>query len=199
MALLPSDPAQQRKLLIGLIPVFVLFLYWYFLHGDYTAELASLRTRIETLDSQNQIARARAMRGGRELEERLDEFEEHIDRLERLVPSEEEVSGLLHQLAQRAEDTNCELARLTPGPEAPAGYYTRRVYDVVVFGSYHNVARFLADVGSLERIITPIDLALRDRNELDREGARRLEATFQIETYVLPPEGQVQQTEAVPT
>lgn len=199
MALLPSDQASQRKLLIGLIPLFALFLYWYFLHGNYAAEVAQMQARIESLDSQNRIAQARAARGGHELEERLKMYEEHIGVLERLVPSEEEVSGLLHQLAQRAEDTGVELARMTPGPEETAGYYNRRVYDVVVFGSYHKVAEFLSDIGSLQRIITPIDLTLRDRQELDRDGDRRLEASFQIETYVLPPEGQQQQQEQVPT
>lgn len=199
MALLPSDQASQRKLLIGLLPLFGLFLYWYFLHGNYTAEVSQMQARIESLDSQNRIAQARATRGGRELEERLKQYEEHIGVLERLVPSEEEVSGLLHQLAQRAEDNGVELARMTPGEESAAGYYNRRVYDVVVFGSYHKVAQFLSDIGSLQRIITPIDLTLRDRQELDRNGDRRLEASFQIETYVLPPEGQQQEQPQVPT
>ena len=63
MALLPSDPQQQRKLLIGLVPLLGLFAYWYFYHGDKKAEIASLESRLESLETKNAAARARAQRG----------------------------------------------------------------------------------------------------------------------------------------
>lgn len=186
MALLPSDPAGQRKMLIALVPVLGAFAYWYFLHGDYTTEVEQMESRLESLQTQNDVARARAMRGSGELEERLAQFERHIIRLEQLVPKREEVAGLLSTLAERANETGVELARLNPGADQVGLYYNRQTFDVMVYGSYHKVARFLAELGSLPRIITPIDLSLRDREQLDRDGGRILEAQFQIETYVLP-------------
>ena len=44
---IPDDPAQRNRLLIGIIPLLLLFGYWYFLHGDATAEVEAMQTRLE--------------------------------------------------------------------------------------------------------------------------------------------------------
>ncbi len=186
MALLPSDPKQQQKLVLGLLPLLALGAYMYFFHGKLTTQVEDMQARLTTLQTQNDVARVRAMRGGKELEQRLAVYEKQINRLEQLVPRQEEVSGLLHELAQRADATGVELARLTPQDEQVGPLYNRQTYDIVVFGPYHKIGRFLTDVGSLPRIITPIDLSLKDRSQRDSDGNEMLEASFQIETYILP-------------
>ncbi|HKJ93782.1 MAG TPA: type 4a pilus biogenesis protein PilO [Longimicrobiales bacterium] len=186
MALLPSDPKEQRKLLIGMLPLLALGAYWYFYHGKLTTQVEAMQSRLTTLQTQNEVARARASRGGKELEQRLAEYQTQINRLEQLVPRKEEVPGLLHELAQHAEATGVELARLTPQDEQAGPLYHRQTYDIVVYGPYHEIGRFLTDIGSLPRIITPIDLSLKDRKEKDDNGNEMLEASFQIETYILP-------------
>ncbi|MEJ2677443.1 MAG: type 4a pilus biogenesis protein PilO [Gemmatimonadota bacterium] len=186
MALLPSDPKQQQRLAIGVLPLLALGAYLYFYNGKLAAQVADMQSHLTTLQTQNEIARVRAMRGGKELEQRLAVYEQQITRLEQLVPRNEEVPGLLHELAQRADATGVELARLTPQDEQAGPLYHRQTYDIVVYGPYHKIGRFLTDVGSLPRIITPIDLSLKDRQQKDSDGNEMLEASFQIETYILP-------------
>jgi type IV pilus assembly protein PilO len=182
---LPDDPAQQKRLLIGVIPILLLFGYWYFLHGDATAEVESMQTRLESLETQNASARIRSTQG-RDLEERLASFERHIDRLEDLVPRGEEVSQLLNQINQRAEQVGVEVAVFRPGQTSTGSHYNRRSFELVVYGTYHNIGRLLAEIGSLPRIITPMEFDVISRGEQDRAGGERLEASFQIVTYVLP-------------
>lgn len=181
---LPDDPAQQKRLLIGVLPLILLFAYWYFLHGDYTQERDDMRARLEKLETQNATARMRATQSG-QLEERLAQFERHIDRLEDLVPRGEEVSQLLNQINERAEQVGVEVAVFRPGETSAGTHYNRRTFELVVYGTYHNIGRLLTEIGSLPRIITPMDFEVVGRNEQDRSGGERLEASFQIVTYVL--------------
>ena len=65
-------------------------------------------------------------------------------------------------------------------------HYNRRTFEMTVLGSYHEIGRFLSEVGSLPRIITPIDLTLVANTSRNQGDGRLLEASFLIETYVMP-------------
>lgn len=184
MALLPSDPVQQKRLLIGVLPLLLVFAYWYFLHGDYVAELETMRSRVERLEGTNASARIRSTQS-RELEERLKQFERHIGRLEELVPRSEEVSQILNQIQERATGAGVELARFTPGETSQGTHYNRRTFEMTVLGTYHNIARFLTQVGSLPRIITPNELSVFPNTIRESGTGQMLEASFLVETYVL--------------
>jgi type IV pilus assembly protein PilO len=185
---LPNDPAKQKKILIGVVPFLLLGAYWYVLHGDYKVEVEAMETRLERLDARNAQARARAPQS-RALEERLEQFERHILRLEQLVPRSEEVSQLLFQIHQQAERSGLEVARFTPGRTEPGEHYNRRIFEITVLGTYHDIGRFLSEIGSLPRIITATNLRMQPNPGRDETQARRLEADFRIETYILPDAG----------
>jgi Tfp pilus assembly protein PilO len=56
-----------------------------------------------------------------------------------------------------------------------------------VKGTFHEVGEFLAEVGSLPRIVTSTELKLgRKGTEIDRAGSPLVDASFRIVTYVLP-------------
>ena len=189
MGLLPSDEKQQKKLLLGLVPLLILLAYWYVFHGDRKAEVETARTRLEALERNNNTARAIASQGSsQDLARRLELYEEHMERLEQLIPSGEEVPDLLNMIATRAEGTRVQLALMRPEEDVASDFYRRVTYEMGVIGRYHDVSRFLSEVGSLPRIVTPIDLTLR-RRERDSSSSE-LEASFRIETYVLPQPGE---------
>ncbi|MDX1674559.1 MAG: type 4a pilus biogenesis protein PilO [Longimicrobiales bacterium] len=184
---LPDDPKQQQRLLIGMIPLILLFGYWYFLHDGFVQEVETMETRLESLEASNSQARMLAPQS-RRLEERLQELERHIGRLEELVPRGEEVSRLLNTISERADQIGVDLARFNPGATDRGPHYNRRTFQMTVLGQYHEIARFLTEIGSLNRIITPINLSVVPGGT--RQGERMLEATFLIETYVLPDQAQ---------
>lgn len=190
MALLPQDPDKQKKLLAIMAPLVALGGYWYFFHGKATEEIETMSERLETMQAQNQSARTMASTGGAELERRLAIYEQYTGRLERLIPSRDEVPQLLSDISERAQQVGVDLALVRPETEARGPYYTRQTYEMGVTGRYHEVGLFLSEIGSLPRIITPIDLEVTAQ----RGNAAKpddVQASFRIETYVLPRPGEV--------
>ena len=184
MGLLPSDEAQQKKLLIGLVPLLLLLGYWYFFHGSKAEEITAMEERLESLEQNNNTARAIAGQGSTEdLARRLELYQEHMQRLEQLIPMGEEVPDLLNMIATRAQATSVQLALMRPEQDVASEFYRRVTYEMGVIGNYHEIGNFLSEVGSLPRIVTPIDLVLRRRRD---GGGTELEASFRIETYILP-------------
>jgi len=65
-------------------------------------------------------------------------------------------------------------------------------YKITVVGAYHPVSTFLANVGSLPRIVAPINLSLvlSSKQTTERKpakGEQFLEARLQIQTFVVHP------------
>ncbi|MBI4546029.1 MAG: type 4a pilus biogenesis protein PilO, partial [Gemmatimonadetes bacterium] len=168
MALLPSDPQAQKRLLAGVVPLLLVFAYVYFFHGKARAEVQGLETRLEELEQKNSTARVAALQGGPELEKKLALYEQHMGRLEELIPASEEVPQLLEDVSTQAREAGVDLNMLRPQPETPGPYYTLQSYELSVIGSYHRVGRFLSSIGSLARIITPVGLKLKPTGEKDR-------------------------------
>lgn len=160
MALLPRNLQQQKKLLAGLAALVLLFTYYPFVHTERAAEIEALEMRLEAIETANAAAKALAMDGAPELVDKLTMLEQHMFRLEELIPQREEVPDLLHAMTLRAQGAGVELTRMSPQLEEPGPYYRKQTYDVGVKGTAHRVGRYLAEIGSLSRIITPTRLKI---------------------------------------
>lgn len=186
MALLPKDPAQQKRLLVGLLPLVLAFVYFQFVHKERALQIAEQETHLETLERTNATARAIAEQGGPELERRLAAYEAHMIRLEELIPLREQVPELLNDMGRRAQLSNVELTRMKPEGEQASPYYSRQTYELGVKGTYHSVGRFLSEIGSLPRIITPAQFRVMATGYTDKQGVPLLDANFRIITYIVP-------------
>jgi len=185
---LPKDKAGQNKLALAIMPFLILGAYWYFLHGKTKTEIDTLQTRVEELEKKNSTAKAIAMSGGSDLQQKLALYEQHMKRLEELIPKSEEVANLLNGLSERAIDANVDLSLMKPELSEPGEFYTQQTYQIQVIGLYHDIGRYLASIASGPRIVTPVDLKLRPRPiaEATRDGTPKLNAEFRIVTYVIP-------------
>jgi len=188
MALLPTDPQNQKRLIVGLLPLLVFFVYQQLFHGKRVAEADTLEQRLEILTATNNAAKVLAAQGGPELERRLAIYEQHMRQLEELIPNREEVPELLYSMSLRMQAAGVEMSKMHPEAEDPGPFYTRQIYELGVKGTYHNVGAFLAEVGLLPRIVTSTDLKLTKAvgEPVDRAGDPILDASFRIVTYVIP-------------
>ena len=188
MVALPSDPHARQKLMLGLLVVLGLGYFGYqYVYSPRAAEVRVLQERLETLEMQNDAARALTRGPGTEdVEEQLALYRDQLVTVEGLIPLSEELPDLLDAISAEAQRTGVELSLIQPVGATDEGFYTRRIYDVAVLGAYHDIGEFLTRVASLPRIITPINLVLTTRPEEMRDGRPQLEARFSIETYVLP-------------
>jgi type IV pilus assembly protein PilO len=184
----PTDPKQRNALIVGLLLLALIYPFYSFWYKGRREEVTAQQTRLETLEDQNRRAQVLAARGGGDLEERLALYERQVGKLEELIPAAEEVAGLLDDITARARRARVEISRIIPEPPEAGTFYTKTSYEMVVVGEYHNVARFLTEIASLSRVITPVELEIELFNQPSYfpEYESPVEAGFRIETYVLP-------------
>lgn len=186
--LIPDDPQQKKYLGIAVAALILIYPFHAFYYSGQREEVTASQTRLEALQDQNRRAQVLAARGGGDLEERMALYERHVSELEQLIPAAEEVAGLLDDISSRARTSRVELSRMIPEPAETGAFYTRTSYEMSVIGEYHNVGRFLTEIASLPRIVTPVemDVTLFDRPEIYPEYVFPVVAGFRIETFVLP-------------
>lgn len=185
------DPQQRNKLILGIAMVAgVLYLGNSYVYSPRAAEVAQLQERLDSLEMKNRLARSLMESEGRsEVERKLALYREQLTRVEGLIPSSEELPDLLDAISMEAQRSGVDLALIQPVGAVAEAYYTRRTYDLAVRGTYHEIGAFLADIGSLPRIITPINLRMTVAQQPEDDSPPELEARFSIETYVLPSQG----------
>ena len=185
----PTDPTQRNWMLAGIAALALIYPFgrWYMTPREATND--GVRTRLEALDVQNRQAQVIIARGGvDELRRRMDQYTRHVDRLEELIPGEEEVASLLNDIQTQARLADVAPLGLTPEPPEQVPPYTKTSYSMTVVGEYHDVGRFLTAIASLSRIVTPVqvDIQLYGQPGSRPEMQNPVQATFRIETYVLP-------------
>jgi type IV pilus assembly protein PilO len=188
---LSADPASHKKVLTAILPLLVAGVYYYGWHGRTVTQLAQLTMRMEELQARNDAARPRANpQSIKATKLKLAIYEQHARRLEQLIPLREQVSELLYNVTERAQEAGVDHALIKPESERPGEFYTQQTYAMRVVGTYHAIGRFLAQIGSLPRIVTPTQLTLTrapDGLKYREPGLPlRLQADFRIQTYVIP-------------
>jgi type IV pilus assembly protein PilO len=185
----PTDPTQRNFMLGGIAVLAVAVLFNQFYVPPKVEANDVVRDRLESLDVQNRQAQVIITRGGvDELRRRMDQYTRHVDRLEELIPGQEEVASLLNDIQGQARGADVDVLGLDPEAPESAGPYTKTSYSMTVVGEYHDVARFLTAIASLSRIVTPVqvDLGLFTQPQTRPDMEFPVQATFRIETYVLP-------------
>ena len=184
----PTDPTQQKFMLGGLVGLLLVLPYNMYVLTPAQDENATVQARVESLDTQNRSARVIASQGEEALQERMALYERHVARLEELIPAQEEVPALVDDIQARARLVDVEVVGLDPEPTEPAGPYNRTGYQMTVVGDYHDVARFLTEIASLPRIVTPVQVDMETYSGVSQRASMvsPVQATFRIETYVLP-------------
>ena len=184
----PTDPTQRNWMVAGIVALLIIVPFRMYYLAPRDLENQEMGDRLESLETQNRRASVLAAQGGGDLEERMALYERHVARLEQLIPAAEEVAILADDIANQARQRGVELQRMVPEPRQPGTYYDQSTYSMAVVGEYHGVARFLTDIASLSRIVTPIelDLQLFQQPNLFPDMEAPVQAQFRIQTYVLP-------------
>lgn len=192
MALLPTRPRDQKLFMMALIGVAVLVGYQQLMWTPAQTALVAREAHADTLDSLNRAARAEVAKGNSaQMRRQADQFGRELNVLRRLVPTETEVPALLQSVADAARRADLDLSAVKPDGVLKGDDFDTYKYQLGVTGPYHKIAEFLTNVGSLPRIVEPINLSL---TVATRAGERKpakyeqfLTATFDVETYVAHP------------
>ncbi|HPV73836.1 MAG: type 4a pilus biogenesis protein PilO [Gemmatimonadetes bacterium] len=191
MAFPPKSQREQAMLLVSIVALALVGLYWTYVYSPKGTEIVTMTERVDTLESRNQRARAELKTGNVEaLKAEAARHARDLEVMRQLVPTGNEVPALLEQVSTAARRVGLDLATVQPEPVIEGDQFDTYRYKITVTGGYHNVAEFLTNVGSLTRIIAPVNLALTPATS-SVSGARSrpmggsaLDTKFEIQTYV---------------
>lgn len=189
MALLPQNQRDQIMVFVVIAAVAAMGLFYQYVWAPKQEILATLEARVETLTEINEKIEREVKRGNlAKLKAEAERYRRDLAVLRQLVPTVNEVPGLLEQVSTAARRVGLDLSDVQPEGVVSGTHFDVHRYRLGLAGDYHAIARFLTNVGSLTRIVAPINLQLTPSSKalpriLPKEH-RLLEARFQIQTYV---------------
>jgi type IV pilus assembly protein PilO len=184
---------QREKNLVGIAALAMMAAgaYWWFLHRPKAVELDGTRTRVERLKTENDKAKAEVAKGRpEEIRAQLAQYQQNLALIRTLVPTSNEVPALLEQVSTAARRVGLDLAAVTPQPVIQGARYDTYRYNIDIVGNYHDLATFLTNVGSLTRIVAPMNVQLSQPSNpaaaksRAQKDASVVDARFLIQTYV---------------
>jgi len=177
---------------IGIAAILLLGVYWYFLYKPKAAQLDITQAHVDSLEKKNQQAKADIATGSlQKLRAQSAEYEQSLKVMRQLVPRSNEVPALLEDISTAARRVGLDLATVEPMPVLPGEQFDTYRYKLAVTGGYHPVGQFLSNVGSLNRIIAPVTMAIKLHPIADKTKARLkkgeslVDTEFQVQTYVV--------------
>ncbi len=189
MAGLPTNQRDQMMLLVAIVGIAGAGLFYQFWYSKQSEALAGTRAHVEKLDASNQRARAILSRGNvQQLQEESKRLQANLDLMRTLIPTSNEVPALLDQIIGAARRTGLDFSNFTPSATVAGDAFDTHRVRMSVQGSYHQIGELLAAIGSLRRIIVPVNVSLAaatGRNvRATRPDEQMLTANFDIQTYV---------------
>ncbi|MDQ3950944.1 MAG: type 4a pilus biogenesis protein PilO [Gemmatimonadota bacterium] len=189
MALLPQNQRDQIMVFVVIVAVAAMGLYYQYVWSPKQEILATLEARVERLTELNEKIEREVKRGNlAKLKAEGERYRRDLALLRQLVPTRNEVPALLEQVSTAARRVGLDLSDVQPEDVVIGVHFDVHRYRIGVNGDYHAIARFLTNVGSLTRIVAPINLQLAPSSKaLPRvlpKQHRLLEARLQIQTYV---------------
>jgi type IV pilus assembly protein PilO len=189
MAILPQNSRDQKLFIVALLAIGLGAAYQQLVWSPKRVELQALEVRLDTLDSLNQISKIEVAKGNAaKMRQEAEAYSQELEVLRHLVPTGNEVPALLESVSTAARRAGLELSDVQPDGVVNGDSFDTYKYKLGVTGPWHQVADFLANVGSLPRIVSPINLMLSSTSRVGERKPKKneqfLDAKFGIQTYV---------------
>ena len=189
MALLPANKRDRILGAVGAAALLLGIAYGFLVWQPRRDELVEMQSHVDSLLIINQRAKSELAQGKtNELKNQAELLTADLKVMRLLVPTENEVSTLVDQVSTAARRVGLEIVDVQPLPTLVGDQYEAFKYRLVVRGgTYHQIADLLTNIGSLQRIVAPINVVLNpqsDARTVKRAKTQFLEARFEIQTYV---------------
>jgi type IV pilus assembly protein PilO len=152
-------PRQRVMWLVGGM-AFLFFLYAYFLFWPRSAAIAEKEQQVAqlTVERTRKTAMVANLERTREEVARLDgDLKQAIAQL----PDTKEIPDLLSTVSSLAREAGLEIIQFKQRPEQYQEFYAAVPVDILVRGSFHQVASFFDQVGRMARIVNVTDVSMK--------------------------------------
>lgn len=188
---MPQTDREKGLAFVVLLAIVAVVAYYMYPWTSKQNELAEQRTHIESLESENHKAQQELAKGTvADLRAEALRYQRNLQVMRQLVPTGNEVPVLLDQVSTAARHAGLDLGDIQPQPVIGGAQFDTYRYRIGMLGSYHALGEFLANVGSLTRIVAPVNVTLQVSNDAAKAKGRvgkneaLLDAKFEIQTYV---------------
>lgn len=187
-----ANMTQREQALtgIGVVAILLAVAFWYFRFTPQQVTIRAMSAHVDTVETNNRRARVAIARGTvQQLQAEAARYQQNLDMMRELVPTSNEVPSMLENVSTAARRVGLDLASVEPEPVIQGEQFDTYRYKISVMGGYHELAEFLTNVGSLDRIMAPVGLDLKlhtgPKAQLNQKaGESLLDASFQVQTYV---------------
>lgn len=165
------------------------------------AEIESLSLDLERLNVlQDNITGTQA---------RLAHLRAQLGKARQELPEQREIPGLLTVISERANEAGLEVRLFQPRDEVFRDFYAEVPVQIIVEGTYNEVARFFDEVSRLGRIVTVGEVAMRSSEPMEpnakgdhsldgqkrskdtQKSAKKLVTSCIVSTFRLLSEGEI--------
>ena len=182
------NPRDRNLVVLSVLAIGLAGGYWYQFWSPKNLELDEVDVHVQALRDVNQRAKAELAQGKTsELRAETERLERDLNVMRELVPTANEVPVLLEQVSTAARRVGLDISDVQPLPQLNGDQYDAYKYRMSVRGDFHQIGVFLTNVGTLQRIVAPINVALNPTQQQPRNRAPRtqpIDARFEIQTYV---------------
>ncbi len=154
-----SWPAPIKAVVLLVLFVALIFGgYWFLIKDQYVrfdqvaSEEQKLKEQYET--KAFKVANLDAYR------QQMEEMKQSFGALLKQLPADTEVPGLLEDITNTGLGSGLSIEQIKLKPEVSQGFYIELPMDIVVTGTYHDIASFVSGVASLPRIVTLHDFTI---------------------------------------
>ncbi len=163
-------------------------MFWYFVYDPKSTDIAKLALHVDSLDDLNQKAKSELAKGTvDQVKEQARASRENLDLMRTLVPAANEISNLIDQVSTAARRAHLDIGNLEPEPVIEGQLFDTYRYRLQMNGAYHDIGQMLTNIGSLNRIVTAINLKITPPQGAPPSppGKQLMATSFEIQTYVV--------------
>lgn len=117
------------------------------------------------------------------IEQRMDDYAQQLDELERFVPRSYNRDDFLAMLTEKAENSGLTIHTLVPNPSSRDGQYTVYPWTVAVSGQFHRLGVFF-DQLTQQMLMTAITNISIEQVKSSEGSYQNMTASFSISAYV---------------
>jgi len=170
-------------LAVGSLGVFFFTHFIPFGYPNHREKLVTLKADYEKKSTE--LARARATVSD------LPRFEAEYEHLHErwamaaeLLPADRQLPVLLRRITLAAQQTGVEFVVFRPNEVKTEEHYVELPMQLSVYGGYHQIGSFIAELANMRRIVTVSGLQLKT-SKADEEGTATTAAEFTASAYTL--------------
>jgi len=154
-------PNKQKVALLLLTLIIVGAAFFFLLIKPKYEQFKSLQVKLD--DLQNQIQENKKVADNLpKLKREYEQLKRELDAALTELPNQKEIPSLLTSITNVGKSSGLDFLLFRPKPEQPKDFYSEVPVDIVVSGSFYNVANFFVAVGNLPRIVNINNVEVSD-------------------------------------